>query len=81
MSKNEPVVLAEHFAPYTDPGTTGQAVIETESTTVAPDSKAPGTPPANGWSGEAGERAASLFDREQFKEQELSERSTRVTSE
>jgi hypothetical protein len=80
---NDAVVLAQHEAPYTDPGVAGQSEISNESkSTVAYDSKAAGTPPQGTHSGNStgvGERAASLFDRDAFKELELSERHTETS--
>lgn len=71
----EPIVLAQDFAPYTDPGVTGQETLKNQSkSSVAPDDKAPGTPPSTGFSGDAGERAASLFNREEARENELRSR-------
>lgn len=73
----EPITLAKDFAPYTDPGVAGQELITNSTkTSVAPDDKAPGTPPSTGHSGDAGERAASLYDQEAFREQELAARAT-----
>lgn len=82
---DEAKVLAKDFAPYTDPGVTGQTNLENETkTTVAPDSVVAGTPPGNGSglmhsgnpniAANRGERAASLHDRDEFRELELSSR-------
>jgi hypothetical protein len=87
MAKTDAIVLAEDAAPYTDPGVTGQPNLKNEAKqTMAPDDVKPGTPPGNGsglmHSGNAnisqfpGERAASLFDREQAIEMERASRHT-----
>lgn len=84
MAENtDPVVLAQEFAPYTDPGVHGQTTLEGEKTFASVDEKAAGTPPLSGThagtnNGE-GERYASVFtSQEERAELELDSRSTKT---